>query len=144
MAAKRTARRHVVARRTFRTTKGERVMAVLYRPVMVHKEEWRCDFRISGLSHQVDDCAYGVDGLQAIIIALQGIRFHLDRAPESMTWCDGPVGELGLPRPIPDSYGLDVEKRLAKVVGEEVSRLVDEKVRARRKRGYRADRDRKR
>jgi hypothetical protein len=122
----------IVATRTFRTPSGGQVLATVFEPVMTRPDEWSCAFAITGLAREVTAEARGVDGLQALMLASQGIRFHLEASGEALTWVDGEPGEYGIPRPIPDSYGVEIERHLTKLVGDEVARLVQAKVQARR------------
>lgn len=124
--------RRLIARRVLRTSANEPVRAVLYQPVLVKRGEWRCDFTITGLEDEIRDAARGEDSLEVLILAIQGLRFYLERSGEPLRWADGPVGELGLPRPIPDSYGIDVEKHLTKLVNDEVGRLAKARIHRRK------------
>jgi len=119
--------KRVVATRTFRTPSGDPVVATLYLPVAIPPDEWRCDFRIVGLPQEVTGHARGLDSLQALTIGLEGLRVHLEQTQEVLTWEDGEPGDLGIPRFIPQGYGLAVEKHLAALVANEVTRLVEAK-----------------
>ena len=116
--------RRAVATRTFRTKTGHEVVASIYQPQMLRAEEWACEFRLSGPDTEVVDRARGVDSMQALALCLQGIRKHLEPDAETLTWLDGEPGELGLPRPIPDSFGRTVERQLTTLVDGELARLV--------------------
>jgi hypothetical protein len=118
-------RSRVIATRTFRDEAGTLVVATLCEPIMAEVDEWRCDFRISGLSHDIEGHANGVDGMQALTMALEGLRVQLKNAAVTLRWLDGEPGALGLTRPIPDSYGLAIETHLAKLVDDEIARLLE-------------------
>jgi hypothetical protein len=122
--------RHPVATRFFRTASGSEVVVTIYQPDPVNSEQWKCDFTIVGLPEKVEASAPGVDSLQALEMAFQGVRAHLEQQAESLTWLDGEPGYLGIAKIIPDSYGTTIEKHLAKVLEDELARLLDD---ARRK-----------
>ena len=48
------------------------------RPMKDHPD-WECPFRLRGLGINQVQLGYGVDGIQAVTNALQGIRYALDR-----------------------------------------------------------------
>ena len=96
----------------------------LFEPKKIGREEWRCIFRITGLGKPIETYATGDDSLHALTIAIEGARVHLERYGDSLTWFGGEVGEHGLPRPVPSGFGVKVERHLARLVEEEVTRLV--------------------
>ncbi len=117
----------IVATRIFRSSAGNEVIATVYDPVTTPPDEWICEIRISGLAHEVVDRVRGVDSLQALMEALQCIRLHLNGAGEGLTWYGNEAGVFGIPRPIPDYYGVEIERHLEKLVSDEVIRLAKEK-----------------
>jgi hypothetical protein len=122
----------IVATRVFHARTGNEVIAVIYEPVETPPDDWKCEFRISGLPQEVAEHARGMDSLQALLVAAQGVRAHLEAVDDAFTWSGGEAGVLGIPRPIPDAYGLEVEKHLEKLVNDEVTRLAEERRRSRR------------
>ena len=66
---------------------------------------WRCRLRLRGASLAIDQSAYGEDGLQALLLALEMARVLLTTTPwpadTSLTWCEG--SDLGLPTPPPSA-----------------------------------------
>jgi hypothetical protein len=115
----------VVARRTLRTEGGKEVEVTISEPVRARPDEWECEFRISGLAREIVARAPGVDSVQALLLAFEGVRAHLAREGERLTWAGGEPGDFGIPRSIPSAFGLEVEKRLAQLVDDEVIRLVE-------------------
>lgn len=118
-------RSRVVATRSFQNDAGSTVVATVFEPTMPEEDKWACRFQISGLPTDVDERAYGVDGMQALMMALEGIRVHLERSGATLIWLDGEPGVLGMTPSIPFSYGLKVQKHLTKLVDEEIVRLVE-------------------
>lgn len=117
-----------MATRSLRTERGSEVTVKLFEPVMLSEETWECEFEISGLPAEVRQQAPGNDGLQAIIVAIDGIRAFLERSGETLTWGeDGEPGDFGITRYIPYGFGIGVEKRLWRLVSDELDRMVEEK-----------------
>src|SRR5258706_7320787 len=75
-------------------------------------QDWECPFRIAGLGARGIQYGYGVDALQALTTALEGIRVTLERSGKRMSWIGGYPGDPGFERPIPSVLGLAVSRRL--------------------------------
>jgi hypothetical protein len=56
----------------------------------------------------------------------------LDGVGDALTWFGNEPGAFGIPRPIPDYYGVEVERRLDKLVNDEITRVAEERAIARR------------
>ncbi|GIJ42583.1 DUF6968 family protein [Micromonospora andamanensis] len=60
--------------------------------------DWRCPFQIEGLADGAVDAAYGVDSLQALLLAVYSVRLllteHAERTSARLDWLDQP--DLGL------------------------------------------------
>jgi hypothetical protein len=125
----------VIATRNYRTAQGAAVVARLQQPTL-EGDHWVCSFTISGLGDEIRDRGHGMDGLQAVIVALSGIRFHLQKSGEVLQMdFDGELGEpgvLGIEKGIPDTYGVEIEKQLIDMVEKESTRLIHEHVAGRR------------
>jgi len=82
--------------------------------------EWSCACQIRGLKDGKIRLIRGVDGLQALIIALSVIRKALDRLK--------PIGQNGeahefiFPRMVSSAYGLEAHHDLCKIVDAEIKR----------------------
>ncbi len=90
--------------RTFEYHTAAGVRAVRLRVVAPERDpepggDWRCRLRISGLDGEVDQHAYGEDGLQALILALEMARVVLGTTPlpegAALAWLGHP--DLGIP-----------------------------------------------
>ena len=59
---------------------------------------WKCEYRITGLSKTIDRQAYGVDGVQALILALEiigvDLNFSDERKANLLYWFE-PNDDLG-------------------------------------------------
>lgn len=91
----------VIATRILRNGDDEEVVVTLYAPVESSQveDEWGCSWRIEGLpdGRSVQMTAFGIDAVQAMVIALAMIGDHLEGERErcDLTFLDHP--ELGFP-----------------------------------------------
>ena len=108
------------------TTRGARpkpVTITLGQPRLPKGErDWECPFRISGGGIRVLEFGYGVDSMQAVATALQGIRFFLDKSGKSFEWQGMPMDDEGFQRFIPWYRDSRFTRRLEKLVESEVKR----------------------
>jgi uncharacterized protein DUF6968 len=85
-----------VERRLELTTGGE-IVVRLIQPEPVGND-WRCDYRITWPDRERHFHAFGIDGLQALILGLQMVHATLLASPEGkagqLTWLGEP--DLGL------------------------------------------------
>lgn len=91
----------VVAQRTLRRrADGKPFHVVLYAPVREHlsPEEWACSVgvRIARQPERVLSTGRGVDSLQALVMALVGLRKALQEEADGLVWLGEP-GEIGVP-----------------------------------------------
>lgn len=75
-------------------------------PEMRTPDEWACPFRIVGLDAEVVEFGIGVDALQAIMMAIEGIATYLRSSGRSLSWLGMP-GETGIRRQIPMMMGAE-------------------------------------
>lgn len=86
--------------------------------------DWVCPYRITGLASPVSDAAIGVDGVQALILAFEGIRRTLEAYPAEFSWV-GEEGDHGFPRTVLTVFGREFAARIGGVMDEEIAREVD-------------------
>jgi hypothetical protein len=96
--------------------------------------EWECPFRIKGAGLDTLEFGRGVDTMQALVTALEGIRYVLDQTGLALTWKDGLPDHTGFQRGIPVLFGATFAKRLERLVDREIARHV-RTLEARHKRG---------
>ena len=114
-----------IATRTYQTASGKEVVVTLYAATNEHAPHaWTCQFTIEGLSQNASGQGVGMDALQALTVAIQGIRFHLEAAQEDFQWEGGEMGDFGIPLAIPEGFGSRIEERLRSMLNEEVARLL--------------------
>jgi uncharacterized protein DUF6968 len=95
----------VAAERMYERIEGSGAVRLrVYRPIPdpTPGGDWRCRLVIDGLGRPVDRWVHGVDGVQALGLALEMARSHLQPSPEHpalVTWLG--QADLGLPRLLP-------------------------------------------
>jgi hypothetical protein len=116
----------VIAERRLVSRKDEalRVRVSLGRPRPGQSEgEWECPFRIQGPGASVVEFGYGVDSMQALTTALEGIRAIIDEKFTSLAW-DGLLDDTGFQRFIPITFGRAFSRRLERLVDRECALYV--------------------
>ncbi len=108
-----------VASRVLKRLDGTVVEVGLTLPVEVSSGEWKCEFRIGDDVHE----AFGLDGVQALLMALKGLRFYLARLAPS-TWEGGEPGDVGIPRFVPQAFGLAFSQHMDAVIESELAEFV--------------------
>lgn len=90
------------------------------RPSEKHADEWACDFQLVGWKYDRLRTAHGINGVQALTIAVEAIRKALDRkkgvVPGELPF------EYVFPRYVPTSYGLDFHRHLCDLLDNEIQK----------------------
>jgi Domain of unknown function (DUF6968) len=112
----------VVARRVV-TLAGEpnrRISLSIGMPRRVGREEWQAPIRIEGLQDSpIVDSAPGIDSLQALLLAVGCIRWHLKRlVGYRFSWLGGSelVGIAGIPLQVAELGGREFEERIERAI----------------------------
>lgn len=123
-AVKRIASREFINQKT-----GDRIVASIYPPRQL-SEDWTCRFVIRGLPEPHQHNARGVDSLQALFEAMQGIRYYLTQSglPIAMALDDAPVGDYGIYRSVA-GFDVPMTRHLERLLDREITKLVRRKVR---------------
>lgn len=87
-------------------------------------EEWECPFRIKGRGLKIVEFGRGVDAMQALTTALDGIRYFLDQTNLALSWENGIPNHTGFQRSITIALGATFAKRLERLVDREIARHV--------------------
>jgi hypothetical protein len=103
-----------------------RVEASVGEPVEVTRGEWRCAFRIADAGRENVQYAHGVDSIQALILALEGIRGAIAAIGGECSWEGGEPGESGFPRFVPQFYGAAFSRKLEAMIDSEVRTFAEE------------------
>ena len=95
--------RRIAARRVFRSPKGKPVVLTIGVPQPVPGSDWGCALQITGLktSWRRPRHVFGIDGLQALHLAMKCATAVLTSAKPELEWF-GQKGELMLPKFLPD------------------------------------------
>ena len=95
----------VIATRTLQTEASEVVVRLgAPRPMAAEPRDWECPWRVDGLEDgPVERCAFGIDALQALILALTQIGDQLTHHRLPVTFLGFP--ELGVPTTNPVVLG---------------------------------------
>jgi hypothetical protein len=109
-----------MARRALRRSSGGEVEVRIGAPEKVPGGEWRCAFQVAISPDSAVQYAYGLDQLQALLMALVGVRAVLDTSGLELSWEGGEPGDHGMPFFVPQYFGLAFSRRLEALVVAEV------------------------
>jgi hypothetical protein len=125
-------------RLVFRDAPRKTVIVTLGKPRrMKGHQDWECPFRIKGADMTCLEFGYGVDALQALTSALEGIRVVLDEIGRPLAWSGVLPDHTGFQRLIPLADGAEFSARLERLVDRELNRHVRQLERRRKKRSSR-------
>jgi hypothetical protein len=94
----------------------------LPRPDPLKGGDWECPFLIDGVGKSEVQKAFGVDSLQALIIAIQGIRVGLEQTGRNFFWFDPEIGP-DIPVNVPTVWGKQLVKRVRLAIEHETVRV---------------------
>lgn len=115
----------VATRRLSRPRAPKRPVTVnLLMPRRTRTGEWQCPFRITGLRvPKIQNYyGYGEDSMQALSLALQGIRVMLEHSRQRVSWLSGEPGDHGFARMVPEPFGLKFSTWLNRMIDREIAR----------------------
>ncbi len=128
----------VIARRMLTEYTGDsiREVAISIGAPRPHPEgDSECPFAIESYDQSKVESAGGVDALQALLMAIEGVRIRLDQTGCRFEWLGSDLGwGAGIPRQVPMGYGKRFEKRLNQVIETETARHWDSRLRIRKAR----------
>ena len=87
---------------------------------------WRCPFRVAGLNQGKIAYAGGIDALQALINALDGIATQIRESGRALTWMGD---EPGIRRQIPIFLGPEFASRIESLIAVEIESFIQDKKR---------------
>ncbi|WNJ90828.1 DUF6968 family protein [Bosea sp. 685] len=95
-----------IAKRTFELSQSGRVEVSFFAP-MADGNDWRCEYRIEWPDRTRSHRAFGVDSVQALLLAMKNVQAELTNAPETLaeglTWLGNVDLDLPSVRPAEDS-----------------------------------------
>jgi hypothetical protein len=115
----------IAERRLVVRDSGELVRVSLGAPRRRQGEaDWACPFRIHGAGISRVEHGYGVDSMQALTTALEGIRVLLDESGLALGWKGIFDDETGFARSIPIALGGAFSRRLERLLDREIRQHV--------------------
>jgi hypothetical protein len=124
----------VIARRVLTQMGPElrQVAIAIGRPRRHPEGDWECPFMIEGLNEQgYYHTAGGVDALQALLMAVEGVRVSLERTGRRFFWLDREAGP-DIPRYLPTQYGPRFEARLNRMIEQQAKRFWETRLKSRK------------
>lgn len=103
-------------------SKRKPVIVRLGRPRRVPGGDWACAYHISRLGSRKIQYAYGIDAIQALLMAIEGIRVALERSGRQFSWAGGEPG-TGFTRLVPIAFGLGFARHLEQLIDQEIAQL---------------------
>jgi hypothetical protein len=96
--------------------------------------DWICTYRVGEAAGH----AHGVDGLQALLLAVEGARLDAAKLSRPWTWLGvrRAAGDVGIPRTVPDYFGRAFARKIERFIDQEIEAF-PATVRARRRRARR-------
>jgi hypothetical protein len=126
----------VIARRMLTEYTGDSIREVsvsIGAPRPHPKGDWECPFAIESSGQSKVEFAGGVDALQALLMAIEGVRTRLDQTGCRFEWLGPDLGwGAGIPRQVPMGYGKRFENRLNQVIESATARHWESKLKARK------------
>jgi hypothetical protein len=116
--------RLIAARRVYKALSGKPVVVTLGVPRPVPGSDWGCPLQITGLNTtwRRPKYVFGIDGFQALHLAMQGAGEVLESARQKLQWL-GQTEYLGIPKFLP-WLPRPQEARLEAMVEREITRWV--------------------
>jgi hypothetical protein len=108
------------------------VLVRLWQPVP-NERGFVCDFAIDGLPDTVRTHAGGIDGVQALVNALAGIRSYLAPYRDELSWLDVP-GRHGVPMSLHAIDDPADERTIEELVESESNRLMERRLAPKKRR----------
>lgn len=115
--------RRIAARRVFQLPNGQPVVLTIGVPQPVPGSDWGCALQITGLNSSLRRPRYvfGIDGLQALQLAMKCAEAALESRKPELVWLGEP-GDLGMPKFLPE-LPQPYQDRLAAIVEREATRF---------------------
>jgi hypothetical protein len=130
--------RRIAARRVYKVPGGRPVVVTIGVPQPVPGSDWGCPLQITGLNTtwRRPRYVFGIDGFQALHLAMQGAGMVLESASQKLEWL-GQTEDLGLPRFLP-WLPKPQQARLEAIVERELTKWVRDAERAHKAKQSRA------
>jgi hypothetical protein len=114
----------IATRRLTILGKGRRRVTVrVGRPRRVRAGEWACPVEFAGMRETEGVAGRGVGSCQALVDALAGIHFTLEKSGYKFRWNSTDNG-TGFPRPVPYTLGAEFTARVHRHIDRELERFL--------------------
>jgi hypothetical protein len=101
----------------------------LPRPDRSKKGDWECPFLIEGVGKSKVQKAFGIDSMQALIEAIQGLRVNLEQIGRPLFFLDPEFG-TDIAINVPTSWGKKLVERVRLAIEREIVRVWRGKIKA--------------
>ncbi len=85
--------------------------------------DWACKLVISNVGMKEPMLVYGVDQMQAILLAFEGVLTTLRNSGTEWRWIHGEKSEIGIPRFVPGGFGRAFASRLESIIDVETNKF---------------------
>jgi hypothetical protein len=110
-----------IAERTFAVDRSnDRVIVAVGHPQPDPAGDWRCAFHIEGLDRSGPFEVHGVDALQALSLAIEGVRNVLDSSGLTLSWEGGEPGDIGIPRMAPMFLPVATRRKIERYIDDQI------------------------
>jgi hypothetical protein len=104
----------------------------LPRPDTLSKHgDWECAFLIQGVGKSKVQKTFGVDSLQALMMAIEGVRVSLEQTGRRFFWLDPEIG-TDIPLTVPTIWGKQLVERVRLAIERETVRAWRGRIKNRR------------
>jgi hypothetical protein len=93
--------------------------------------DWECAFLIQGVGRSKVQKTFGVDSLQALMIAIEGVRVGLEQTGRRFFWLDPEIG-TDIPLSVPTIWGKQLVERVRLAIERETVRAWRARIKSRR------------
>ena len=93
--------------------------------------DWECAFLIQGVGKSKVQKTFGVDSLQALMMAIEGVRVGLEQTGRRFFWLDPEIG-TDIPLSVPTIWGKQLVERVRLAIERETVRAWRTRIMSRR------------
>lgn len=116
---------HPIAIRRYQnlSSPGRTILVTIGAPQPHAEGDWACPLDIQGIPGRRPPHVFGVDAIQALQMAIEAARFHLESSGIRFQWLDDEDScRTGISRLIPHTFGASFERKIVKAIEREVER----------------------
>jgi len=114
----------ICTRRFTAEVNGKRRFAIAkIGPPVKSGRDWACKLFVSNAGMKEPMLVYGVDQMQAILLAFEGVLTTLRNSGIEWRWIHGEKGDIGVPRFVPSGFGRRFASRLESIIDAETNKF---------------------